>query len=286
MTATDGGTADGRVQVGGRAGSAAGIDHAVMAGLRTRPALRTLDPGALEDAVWVLEQGERIAILVDQSARGAAGRVVELAEVLGAGIAKTPLGRSVLPDSLPFVTGCIGLLGTHASDVMLSSCDTLLRIGTLFPCAAWLPSGDRARLVEIDTDPCLAGSDGGADVRLVGDADRALRALLSMVGRKSDRSWRRRIEQEVAAGRARGEIRPLPRRGGGLGAGTLSARPPQITPGPQDGGRAIEPAALWRQMARMVPGPHRSTQAGSIRRSLWGGDRTAGWPQCGPSDAT
>jgi len=257
VTATDGGTADGRAQVGGRAGSPTGIDHAVMAGLRTRPVLRTLDPGALEDAVWVLERGERIAILVDQGARGAAGRVVELAEVLGAGIAKTPLGRSVLPDSLPFVTGCIGLLCTRASDVMLSSCDTLLRVGTLFPDAQWLPSRDQARLVEIDTDPCLVGSDGGADVRLVGDADRALRALLSMVGRKSDRSWQRCIEGEVAAERTRGEIRPLPRRGGGLGASTLPARPPQITPGLQDGERAVAPATLWRQMSTMVPGPHR-----------------------------
>ena len=40
--------------------------------------------------------------------------MVEIAEKLGAGVAKALLGKSVLPDDLPFVTGAIGLLGTQA----------------------------------------------------------------------------------------------------------------------------------------------------------------------------
>ena len=43
--------------------------------------------------------------------RNAADEVVEIAEKTGAGVAKALLGKDVLPDDLPFVTGSIGLLG-------------------------------------------------------------------------------------------------------------------------------------------------------------------------------
>ena len=42
-------------------------------------------------------------------------RSIEVADLLGAGVAKALLGKAVLPDDLPFVTGSIGLLGTKPS---------------------------------------------------------------------------------------------------------------------------------------------------------------------------
>lgn len=67
--------------------------------------------------------------------------MIGTAELLGAGVAKALLGRAVLPDDLPFVTGPIGLLGSKASDEMMMNCDTLFMIGTSFPYA----SGCRTR---------------------------------------------------------------------------------------------------------------------------------------------
>ena len=59
-------------------------------------------------------------MLVGAGALGAADEVVEVAELLGAGVAKALLGKAVLPDDLPFVTGAIGLLGTKPSwDLMI-----------------------------------------------------------------------------------------------------------------------------------------------------------------------
>ena len=43
-----------------------------------------------------------------------ADEVIEVAELLGAGVAKALLGKAALPDDLPFVTGSIGLLGHEA----------------------------------------------------------------------------------------------------------------------------------------------------------------------------
>src|SRR5439155_25323561 len=65
-------------------------------------------PGDLDRAAEILNAGKKVAILVGQGALGAADEVVEAAELLGAGVAKALLGKAVLPDDLPFVTGSIG----------------------------------------------------------------------------------------------------------------------------------------------------------------------------------
>ena len=99
----------------------------------------------LASAAAVLNAGERVAILIGLGARGAAAEVEELADRLGAGVAKALNGREVQPDDLPYVTGSIGLLGTKPSDVMMQGCDTLLMIGSGFPYSEWLPEPGQAR---------------------------------------------------------------------------------------------------------------------------------------------
>src|SRR6185312_13279226 len=48
----------------------------------------------------------------------------------GAGVAKALLGKAVLPDDVPWVTGALGLLGTKPSWELMSECDTLFMIGS------------------------------------------------------------------------------------------------------------------------------------------------------------
>ena len=138
-----------------------------------------------------------MAILVGQGAKHAADEVIEAAELLGAGVAKALNGRAVVPDDLPFVTGSIGLLGTQPSDDMMSGCDTLLMVGTSFPYSEWLPEPGQARGVQIDIDPRKLGIRYPVEVAAVGDARETLRALIPLLERKEDRSWREQIEDEV-----------------------------------------------------------------------------------------
>jgi len=97
------------------------------------------DEEELRRAADVLNEGRKVAMLIGQGAAGAEEEVVETAELLGAGVAKALLGRDVLPDDLPWVTGPIGLLGSKASDEMMRNRDTLLMVGSSFPYAEWLP---------------------------------------------------------------------------------------------------------------------------------------------------
>jgi pyruvate dehydrogenase (quinone) len=153
--------------------------------------------GDLDRAAEILNAGEKVAILVGQGAAGAADQVVEAAELLGAGVAKALLGRSVLPDDLPYVTGSIGLLGTRPSYDLMTGCDTLLMIGSSFPYSEWLPEEGKARGVQIDLDPKLIGLRYPMEALLIGDAKATLEELLPRLARKDDREWQEQIQESV-----------------------------------------------------------------------------------------
>jgi len=159
------------------------------------------DATDLRRAADVLNAGGKVAMLVGQGARGAAAEVLEVAELLGAGVAKALLGKDVLPDDLPFVTGSIGLLGTRPSYELMTDCDTLLVVGSNFPYTQFLPGFDgttpKARAVQVDVDPTMLGLRYPFEVNLVGDAAATLRALLPLLRRKDDRSWRDKVEKDV-----------------------------------------------------------------------------------------
>jgi pyruvate dehydrogenase (quinone) len=114
---------------------------------------------------------------------------------LGAGVAKALLGKAVLPDDLPFVTGSIGLLGTKPSYDMMAECDTLLMIGSGFPYAEFLPKDGQARGVQIDIKADMLSLRYPMEVNLVGDSAETLRALLPLLKEQSAKSWRMKLER-------------------------------------------------------------------------------------------
>jgi len=158
----------------------------------------TPDPAAVRRAADVLNAGSRVAMLVGAGARGAAAEIEQTADLLGAGVAKALLGKDVLSDELPYVTGAIGLLGTRPSYEMMMGCDTLLTIGSSFPYTQFMPEFGQARGVQVDVDPSMIGMRYPYEVNLVGDAATTLRALVPLLERKTDRGWREGIESDVA----------------------------------------------------------------------------------------
>jgi pyruvate dehydrogenase (quinone) len=151
----------------------------------------------LQRAAEILNAGEKVAVLAGQGARGARHEVIEVAELLGAGIAKPLLGKDAIPDDLPFVTGSIGLLGTRPSYEMMMDCDTLLIVGSNFPYTQFLPAFGQARAIQIDIDGKFIGMRYPTELNIVADAATALRGLMPHLKRKDDRSWRDGIEDGV-----------------------------------------------------------------------------------------
>jgi len=73
------------------------------------------DEHELQRAADALNAGRKVAMLVGAGALNATAEVIEVADVLGAGIAKALLGKAAVADHLHYVTGSIGLLGTRPS---------------------------------------------------------------------------------------------------------------------------------------------------------------------------
>ena len=178
---------------------------------------KTLVPGAddLQHAADIMNAGERVAILAGAGALHAGPEVIEVAERLGAGIAKALLGKAAVPDELPYVTGAIGLLGTQPSWELMERCDTLLMVGSSFPYSEYLPAEGRARGVQIDIDGRRLGLRYPMELNLVGDSALTLRALLPLLKPRVDLHWRAEVERNVARwwrvleARAMNDAKPL-----------------------------------------------------------------------------
>ena len=150
-------------------------------------------------------------------ALGATDEVIAVADKLQAGIAKALLGKAVVPDDLPFVTGSSrGCSGTKPSWDLMQACDTLFMIGvglSLQRVSCRRPAR-RAACRSIST---VGGSACAIRWRStwVGDSATALRALLPMLQPKPAGKWacdyRRQCRALVdAARRARALIAAEP----------------------------------------------------------------------------
>lgn len=152
------------------------------------------EPADLARAAEVLNAGKHVAMLVGAGALHATDEVIAVAERLKAGVAKALLGKAVVPDEYPWVTGSIGLLGTKPSWELMNHCDTFLMIGSGFPYSEFLPKEGDARGVQIDLGADMLSLRYPMEVNLVGDSAETLRALLPLLDQKTDDAWRKRIE--------------------------------------------------------------------------------------------
>ncbi|MBL1263055.1 thiamine pyrophosphate-requiring protein [Candidatus Methylomicrobium oryzae] len=170
----------------------------VFSGIGYQPPRTVPQIEELQRAADILNAGEKVAMLIGAGALHAADEVLEVADLLGAGIAKALLGKAAVPDDLPFVTGSIGLLGTRPSYEMMTDCDTLLMVGSSFPYSEFLPEEGQARGVQIDINGRMTSLRYPMEVNLIGDSAETLRLLIPLLKRKDDRSWREKIEKNVA----------------------------------------------------------------------------------------
>src|SRR5699024_8437277 len=155
------------------------------------------DDDELKKAADILNDGERVAMLIGSGAKNAADEVKSIAEKTGAGVAKALLGKAVLDDDLPYVTGAIGLLGTKPSWELMNECDTLLMVGTSFPYSEFLPKEGQARGIQIDIDGKMLSVRYPNEVNLQGDSKLTLEALLPFVKYKEDRTWKKKLEEDI-----------------------------------------------------------------------------------------
>ncbi len=146
-------------------------------------------PAELQAAADILNAGVKVAIMAGHGAIHARQELIQVAEMLGAPVVKSLLGKGALPDDHPYCMGGLGLLGTAPSEDVMEECDTLLMIGTSYPYPAYLPKPGQARGVQIDIDASRIGLRYPVEVGVVGDSQSVLKALIPLLQRKADRSF-------------------------------------------------------------------------------------------------
>ena len=161
--------------------------------------VRIPDRYQIEEAAKSLAGCKKIVILAGAGARGARAELEQVAERLGAVIIKPLLGKDCIPDTSPYTTSGIGVVGTRPSVEALNACDGLLIVGSCFPYIEFLPKPGQAVGVQIDDKPEHIGLRYPVEIGLVGDARATLRELLTKLPRNDDRAFLSQAQQSMKA---------------------------------------------------------------------------------------
>jgi len=161
--------------------------------------------GALAEVAALLAGSERPAIIAGGGVTkaGAAERVLDLADLLGAAVANSWEKKAVREDH-PLAVGNIGRGGSGASAAVLHEADVVLALGVRFSERATddyrMRLGPQQRLVHVDLDPACIGRVLPAAIGIAADAGATVEALLELLDRGGGRpEWRRRIAEHRRA---------------------------------------------------------------------------------------
>jgi pyruvate dehydrogenase (quinone) len=169
------------------------VPHHISNVMASRPGWPSDD--ALKEAADILNKGKKIVILAGRGAIGAGDQLEQVAEKLGAVIAKALLGKGCVPDASPYVSGGVGLLGTKPSHDALEDCDTLFIVGSSFPYMEFYPKPGQVKCVQLDLDASRIGLRHPAEVGLVGDTKKTLEELLPLLQAAKNRDFLEKMQK-------------------------------------------------------------------------------------------
>jgi pyruvate dehydrogenase (quinone) len=149
----------------------------------------------LQKAADLLNASSKIVILAGRGALAARPEVLQLAEKLGAPVAKALLGKALLADDSPYTTGGTGNLGTLPSKEMMRDCDALLILGSNMPHLEYYP--ERAVGIQVDRDARRIGLRYPITLGLHGDVKMTLQALLPKLNYHANRDFLRLAQQKM-----------------------------------------------------------------------------------------
>ena len=170
------------------------------------------DPDAVEAMVALMEEAERPVFYtgggVINSGPEASALLRELVDATGFPITSTLMGLGAYPASGPGWLGMLGMHGTYEANMAMHGCDVMINVGARFDdritgrVDAFSPG---SRKVHVDIDPSSINKVIKADVPVLGDVARTLRAALDLWTARGRRTRRDALEawgRQVAEWRA------------------------------------------------------------------------------------
>ncbi len=155
----------------------------------------------LPEALRILKSAERPLLLVGGGIiwSNASGEVVRLAEMLMAPVTTTIMAKGVIPEDHPLSLGIIGMHGREVARKAFLEADVILAVGTRFSdrssgAQSELPIS--TKIIHVDIDPGEAGKSARTQVRMVGDARKALQLIIKGLNMsRGETAWTLRIKE-------------------------------------------------------------------------------------------
>ena len=182
------------------------------ASLAACPSRRTgPDPAAVAAAADVILSAEKPMFVCGGGPviSGAEAELVALAEFLEAPVATSISGRGSISDDHPLAVGVVGSNGgTPETRAVVDTADLIVfvgcRAGSVTTEHRSHPKPDAARIVHIDVDPAVIGTNYETEAAMVGDARLCLLALLKEMTRRLDGPPKRpNVRELIAQAKAR-----------------------------------------------------------------------------------
>jgi len=178
---------------------------------KRRPLGRSVgDPELVKEAAKLLASAERPAILAGGGVilSGASEELARVAEILGASVMATMMGKGAIPEDHPLFAGYGGWSGTMPGNEVAKNCDVLFAVGARFAdlsCSGYekgvtynIPP---TKLIHLDIDQLEIGKNYPVEIGIVGDAKATLGLLIkdleAIVGMRKyeDLPWVKRMWQ-------------------------------------------------------------------------------------------
>jgi acetolactate synthase I/II/III large subunit len=149
------------------------------------PVAPAMNPRSAELAVDLLLQAKAPVVLAGTGVdwAGAREELLELAELLSLPVAASYTAKGVFPENHPLALGCLGFGSRPYARKFFQESDLILALGATFSEGTTMRFGheiipERAKIIQIDTDPDELGRNYPTELSIQADAKIALRAII------------------------------------------------------------------------------------------------------------
>jgi acetolactate synthase I/II/III large subunit len=168
------------------------------------PVAPAMDARAAQAAVDLLLQAKAPVVLAGTGVdwAGAREEVRELAELLSLPVAVSYTAKGVFPENHPLALGCLGFGSRPYARKFFQASDLILALGATFSEGTTMRFGheiisEKAKIIQIDTDPKELGRNYPAELAIQADAKIALRAIIDEVKKRQQKPGNGARAQEI-----------------------------------------------------------------------------------------
>lgn len=148
----------------------------------------------IDTAVEMIEKSQKPYIFVGGGAviSRAADEVRRFADLIDAPVCDSLMGKGAYPGTGDRYTGMLGMHGTKASNLGVSSCDLLIAVGTRFSDRVLgnpKTFASNAKVIQIDVDPAEINKNIIVDAEIIGDVKEVLKRLIPKLRQMDHHHW-------------------------------------------------------------------------------------------------